>query len=228
MHAFSGLTNIERLNFPSGVRVLEEDAFNGLEMVGYLKLAFMDLPTLKNGTFRGLLNVGTLSIQESDLGIIKPGAFEGMSYVANLNFQNNKIDAVQELYFLPEQKVQNLKFQGNHILDIPKSGAVWFAVEKLTVIDNHFPCDCQIHTLLSGPFSNGSVAEFITNNYCISPLEFNGRPMSDLDLESIGRCEEEVTRGNLEASKDSTSISEGINVGVGGAVGVFWIFLFWR
>lgn len=204
-HAFSGLTNVDKLTFPSGVRTLEQDAFNGLDTVGFLKLAFMDLPSLKSGTFRGLTNVGMFSIQESDLGIVRAGAFEGMTRIGLLNFLNNKIDGIQELHLLPEQLVSSLKFQGNHMLDIPKSGTISFAVDKLTVISNHFPCDCHIHTLLEGPLANSSVYEFISKNYCISPLEVNGRPMIELDIDSIGRCEEEVTRGNLEASKDTTS-----------------------
>lgn len=211
MNAFSGLTNVERLTFPSGMRVLEADAFNGLESVGFLKLAFMDLPSVKEGTFRGLTNVGVLSIQESDLGIVQPGAFDGLTYVGTLNFLNNKIDAIHELLVVPEQHVRTLKFQGNHILDIPKSESVTFHVEKLTVISNHFPCDCHIHTLIEGPFANGSIKDFVTQNYCISPLEYNGRPMSNLDFESIGRCQEEVTRGNLEASKDSANTSSDVN-----------------
>ncbi|GJQ75103.1 hypothetical protein Trydic_g9714 [Trypoxylus dichotomus] len=197
-NAFSGLTNVERLAFPSGIRVLEPDAFNGLESVGFLKLAFMDLPSLKEGTFRGLMNIGVLSIQESDLGVVRAGAFEGLTYIGQLNFLNNKIDAIHEMHIVPDQHVRNVKFQGNHILDIPKADSVSFGgVEKLTVISNHFPCDCHIHTLIEGPFANSSVADFVTQNYCISPLEFNGRPMSDLDFESIGRCQEEVTRGEI-------------------------------
>lgn len=205
-NAFSGLSIVERLTFPSGVRILEPDAFNGLDTVGYLKLAYMDLPSVRNGTFRGLTNVGVLSIQESDLGIIRPGAFEGLTHISNLNFLNNKIDAIHEMLFGQEQHIRNVKFQGNHILEIPKVDAVYFAVAKLTVIANHFPCDCHIHTLLEGPLTNDSVYEFTGRNFCISPLEYNGRPMSDLDFDSIGRCQEEVTRSNLE-SKDLPSSS---------------------
>lgn len=225
-NAFSGLTNVEKLTFPSGVRTLEPDAFNGLDTVGFLKLAYMDLPSLKSGTFRGLTNVGVFSIQESDLGIVRAGSFEGMTRIGVLNFLNNKIDAIQELHLLPEQYVSALKFQGNHMLDIPKSGTISFAVDELTVILNHFPCDCHIHTLLEGPLANNSLFGFITKNYCISPLEVNGRPMSDLDIESIGRCEEEVTRGNLEASKDTSSISTKSNEEVSIVV-CFLCIVFW-
>jgi hypothetical protein len=205
-NAFSGLTNVERLNFPSGVRVLEPDAFNGLDTVGFLKLAFMDLPSLKEGTFRGLTNVGVLSIQESDLGVIESDAFDGLTFISNLYILNNKIDGIQELNLTQEQRIGYLKLQGNHILEIPRAETLSIGVDKLTVIANHFPCDCHIHSLLEGPLANGSLLEFISKNYCISPLEVNGRPMSDIDIDSIGRCQEEVTRGNLEASKDSTSM----------------------
>lgn len=205
-NAFSGLSTVERISLPSGIRIIEADAFNGLDTIGYLKLAYMDLPGVKNGTFRGLSQIGTLSIQESDLGVIRPGGFDGVSYIGNLNFLNNKIDGIQELIFMPDQRIRNLKFQGNHILDIPKTDAIYFAVARLTVIGNHFPCDCHIHTLLEGPLTNDSAYEFTNRNYCISPMEYNGRPMSELDFDSIGRCQEEVTRGNLE-SKDVSSSS---------------------
>lgn len=205
-NAFSGLSIVERITFPSGLRIIEPDAFNGLDTVGYIKLAFMDLPAVKNGTFRGLNNIGVLSIQESDLGVIRPGAFDGISYIGALNFLNNKIDAIQELIFTPDQRIRALKFQGNHILDIPRVENVYFAVSRLTVIANHFPCDCHIHALIEGPFANDSVFEFVTRNYCISPLDMNGRAMSELDFDSIGRCQEEVTRSNLE-SKDVASSS---------------------
>ncbi|XP_044254182.1 slit homolog 3 protein-like [Tribolium madens] len=205
-NAFCGLTNVERLNFPSGVRILEPDAFNGLDTVGFLKLAFMDLPALKEGTFRGLTNVGVFSIQESDLGIIERDAFDGLTFIHNFYILNNKIDGIQELNLTQEQRISYLKLQGNHILEIPRAETLNIGVDKLTVIANHFPCDCHIHTLLEGPLANGSLLEFISKNYCISPLEVNGRPMSDIDIDSIGRCQEEVTRGNLEASKDSTSM----------------------
>lgn len=200
-NAFSGLSNVERLNFPSGVRVLDSDAFNGLDTVGYLKLAYMDLPSLKGGTFRGLTNVRVLSIQESDLGVIDGEAFDGMTYIKFLNVLNNKIDAIEFLNFTDEQQIGHLKFQGNHILEIPKPDTIFIEVDKLTVVSNHFPCDCNIHSLLEGPLANGSLVDFVSKNYCISPLEINGLHMSEIDIESIGRCQEEVTRGNLEASR---------------------------
>lgn len=199
-NAFSGLSNVKELTFPSGLRIVESDSFNGLDTVGDLKLAFMDLPGLNTGTFRGLTNVAVLSIQESDLGVIDGDAFDGMTFISKLNFLNNKIDAIQCLNITREQHIGSLKFQGNHILEIPKSETLFVEVEKLTVISNHFPCDCHIHSLIQGPLANGSVVEFISKNYCISPLEVNGMLMSDIDIDSVGHCQEDVTRENLEAS----------------------------
>ncbi|XP_067000320.1 chondroadherin [Anabrus simplex] len=201
--AFSGLTNVEHLIFPSGIRSVEADAFSGLDTVGLLKLAFMDLTSLKPHTFRGLSHVHVLAIQESDLGIIRTGAFEGMTQVGSLNLLNNKIDAVQELAIRPVNRVRILRIHGNHLLETPLPGAVVIqGVETLSVVNNHFPCDCHIHTLLESPLANSTTGvDFRAKNFCISPLEVNGRPMDTLDLDSIGRCQEQVTRGNLEASK---------------------------
>lgn len=128
---------------------------------------------------------------------------EGLTHVTTLNFLNNKIDAIQDMHVLPEQRVRFLRFQGNHVLDVPKPESVSFGVERLTVISNHFPCNCHVHALLEGPLANGSVGDFVSSNFCISAFEDNGKPLAEVDLESIGRCQEEVTRENLEASKDA-------------------------
>ncbi|CAG9762950.1 unnamed protein product [Ceutorhynchus assimilis] len=207
-NAFTGMTEIDKIVLPSGIRTIEPDCFNGLDYLGHLQLAFMDLRGLKRGIFRGLTNVNYLSIQESDLGNIEGDAFDEMAFVKSLNILNNKIDSIQWLNFTWEQHVVHLRFQGNHILEIPRSETLLIEVEKLTVIQNHFPCDCHIHSLLDGPLANGSMINFISKNYCISPLEVNGMPMNNIDIDSIGRCQEEVTRGNLEASKDTNNSAE--------------------
>ncbi|XP_049837959.1 insulin-like growth factor-binding protein complex acid labile subunit [Schistocerca gregaria] len=197
--AFSGMTNVERLIFPSGIRNVEVDAFNGLDTVGVIKMAFMDLKSLRAHTFRGLSHVHVLSIQESDLGVIRAGCLEGLTHVGTLNVVNNKIDAVQQLAIRPANRIRALRFLGNHLLETPRPGALIIqGVDTMAVHGNHFPCDCHVHTLLESALANGS-AEFRARNFCISPLEMNGKPIAELDLEAIGRCQEQVTRGNLEA-----------------------------
>lgn len=207
-NAFSGLTNAEHLILPSGIKTIEPEAFSGLDSVGLIKLPFMDLTSLKTHTFRGLTHVHVLAIQESDLGVIRYGAFDGISHIGSLNLFNNKIDAIQELH-LRNNKIKTLRLHGNHLLETPKPGAIVIqGIETLSVISNHFPCDCHIHTLLECPLANSSTGDFRDKNYCISPLEVNGKAISTLDLESIGRCQEEVTRGNWEAAPSrATSVS---------------------
>lgn len=202
-NAFSSLTNVERIILPSGIRGIEPDAFQGLDTVGSIKLSFMDLTSLAPFTFRGLININLLSLQESDLGIICAQAFEGMSYVETLSILNNKIDAIQELNITYGHHVKQFRIQGNHLLDTPETGTIILdGIEQLIVVNNHFPCGCHIHTLLDSPFANGTYqqGDFLKNNFCISPLEYNGRRMSDIDIYSIGRCHEQVTRENLEGS----------------------------
>lgn len=204
--AFSGLTNVGHLILPSGIREIEQDAFYGMDTVGLLKLAYMDLKELQPYTFRGLTNVLILTLQESDLGTICSNAFSGMYQVDTLQILNNKIDAIEELNFTYTNQVKKLKFTGNHLLETPDPNAILLdGVENLSVINNHFPCGCHIHTLLDSALANGTYhqSHFLSKNFCISPLEVNGRPMSDLDLFSIGRCQEQVTRENLEASRTS-------------------------
>lgn len=203
-NAFSGLTNVEHIVLPSGIRSIEPDAFSGLDMVGSLKLAFMDLPSLRPYTFRGMTHVHTLSLQESDLGIIRVSAFEGLTFVDNLSIMNNKIDAIQELNVGYNNSVRVFRIHGNHLLEIPGPGAIVVeGVEILSVRGNHFPCDCRIHSLIDGPLGNSSSGDFLSTNYCISPLEVHGNTLSEASVEDIGRCHEHVTKENLDSSTDS-------------------------
>lgn len=205
--AFSGLTNVEHLLLPSGIKTLEPDAFSGLDSVGLIKLPFMDLQSLKSHTFRGLSHVHVLAIQESDLGTIKAGAFEGMTHVGSLNIYNNKIDSVQEFHIRFANKVKIIRFHGNHLLESPRAGAILVqGTDTLSVTANHFPCDCHIHALLEGPFGNSTSGDFRTKNFCISPLDVNGKAIAELDVDAIARCQEEVIRGNWDAPSRAPSL----------------------
>ncbi|XP_058060235.1 phospholipase A2 inhibitor beta isoform X1 [Anopheles bellator] len=213
-NAFSSLSNVDKLILPSGIRSIEPDAFFGLEIVGLMKLSFMDLASLVPYTFRGLTHVKVLSLQESDLGVIRPAAFEGLVHVEVLNILNNKIDAIQELNVTAANRIRVLRIQGNHLLETPEPGAIVLeGIDTLHVNSNYFPCGCSIHTLLESPLANGTyvahgsvpAGDFLSKNFCISPLEVNGLPMSAIDVYSIGRCLEQVTRENLEASNSARS-----------------------
>lgn len=213
--AFSGLTHVEHLILPSGIRVIEPDAFYGMDSVGLLKLAFMDLTELSPFTFRGLTNVQLLSLQESDLGIVCANSFDGLSHVGTLKFLNNKIDLIEELNLTASHHIRHLIFHGNHLLETPEPGTIILdGIRNISVINNHFPCGCHVHTLLDSPLSNGSYqrGDFLSRNFCISPLDVNGKAMSELDLFAIGRCQEQVTRENLDAS-DANSMYSTTNIG---------------
>lgn len=210
--AFSGLTNVEHLLLPSGIRCIDPDAFDGMDGVGLLKLAYMDLQELSPYTFRGLSNVALLTLQESDLGVICANAFDGMSHVGTMKFLNNKIDAIEALNLTYSHHIRHLVFEGNHLLETPEPNAILLeGIRNVSVTNNHFPCGCHVHTLLDSPLSNGSFqhVEFLSRNYCISPLDVNGKPMSELDLYAIGKCQDQVTRENLDASAGAVRSSSG-------------------
>ncbi len=202
--AFANLRHVEHLILPSGIKVIEPDAFNGLDSVGLIKLPFMDLRALESFTFRGLNQVHVLLIQESDLGVVKPQAFEGLANVGTLNIINNKIDHLQELRITPKNRIKIVRFLGNHLLQTPSPGTVQVqVVENFTVVANHFPCDCRIHSLLEGPLANGTSFNFLNKNFCISPLEVNGKPMNEIDLESVARCSREYSLGSWGAAESA-------------------------
>ncbi|KAK6626148.1 hypothetical protein RUM43_006454 [Polyplax serrata] len=210
--AFSGLRNVDHLIFPTGVKNLEADAFSELDYVGILKLAFMDLPYLKPYTFRGLSHVQLLAITDSDLGVIRSNAFDGMTHIGSLNLINNKIDAIQQFHIKKSNNVRVIRLHGNHLLETPRRDAILVQnVETLSVNRNHFPCDCHLHTLLASPLVNSTV-DFRQNNYCISPLEVNGKPISQIDVDSLGRCRDEISRGNLDAFQNDSTSGESIRL----------------
>uniref|UniRef100_A0A6V7LD55 LRRCT domain-containing protein n=1 Tax=Bracon brevicornis TaxID=1563983 RepID=A0A6V7LD55_9HYME len=160
----------------------------------------MDLSCLLPFTFRGLYYVRHLDIQESDLGTIESDAFTGISHIDNINILNNKIDFIKEFKLTNDSIVESLKFHGNHVLRAPNARDTDLQVHNISAIDNYFPCDCHIHELFDSDFVNGSIVEFRRKNYCISPLEFNGRPMSHIDFDSIARCHDNFVKDNLGSS----------------------------
>lgn len=205
--AFSGLTNVEHLIFPSGVQVIETDAFNGLQNVGQIKLTFMDLNSLRAYTFRGLAHIQRLNIQESDLGAMRAEAFAGLTHVDSLNILNNKIDVIDQLRLTSENSIGIFRFNGNHVLAAPRARETYLQVNTIVAINNHFPCDCQIHDVLEGHLANGSADEFRQRNYCISPIEYNGKPMNLVDFDLIARCHDKVVQDNLGSGIVGPSIS---------------------
>ncbi|CAL1683347.1 unnamed protein product [Lasius platythorax] len=197
-HAFAGLTNVNNLIFPSGIRIIEENAFDGLQYVGQLKLSYMDLSGLQANTFYGLSHVHSIYIQESDLGVVQRDAFAGLAHVGYLNILNNKVDLIQRLHLRSENCIEKLRFHGNHVLEAPRQAKdVVLEVNAISAIDNHFPCDCQAHNVLESDFARRNSVEFQRRNYCISPFEYNGKPMNVVDFELVARCHDNVIQDNL-------------------------------
>jgi hypothetical protein len=140
--------------------------------------------------------VRNLVIQTSDLGVIRKDAFFGLEHIDTLNIISNKIDAIEELHLNSNYSINMLRFQKNHVLKAPKFGDASFRVGTVLAEGNHFPCDCQIHLVLESGFVNGSADEFRRRNNCISTAEFNGKPMSLVDLDSIASCHDKLTKDN--------------------------------
>ncbi|XP_063636318.1 insulin-like growth factor-binding protein complex acid labile subunit [Cydia splendana] len=172
-HAFSGLNDVAQIELPSGIRSIEPQAFAGLESVGVLELAYMDLPALQADTFRGLTRVGKLALRESDLGIIRVGAFDGLQRVDTLEMCNNKIDRIEELSLVQNNSVHNFRLTGNHMLETPES--VMLEVDNLVIRGNHLPCECG-RDPLANPLA--LTQGFAEENFCISPLKVRGRSLA--------------------------------------------------
>ncbi|CAG9563122.1 unnamed protein product [Danaus chrysippus] len=172
-HAFSGLNDVTQIELPSGIKSIEPQAFAGLEGVGILELAYMDLPALLPDTFHGLTRVGRLALRESDLGVIKVGAFDGLRRVDILEMCNNKIDGIEELSLIQNNSVRTFKLSGNHMLETPE--AVVLEVENIVIHGNHLPCECGRDPLVN-PLA--LTPDFAEENVCISPLKVRGRSLA--------------------------------------------------
>ncbi|CAK9818059.1 Leucine-rich repeat LGI family member 2 [Anthophora quadrimaculata] len=135
---------------------------------------------------------------ESDLGIIERAAFAGLSHVDRLNILNNKIDLIEKLFLRYENNIEMLRFHGNHVLQAPRHAKdIKLEVNSISAIDNHFPCDCQAHNVLESDFVNGTISDFQKRNFCISPIEYNGKPMNLVDFDLVARCYDNVVQDNL-------------------------------
>ncbi|XP_068627652.1 chondroadherin [Battus philenor] len=172
-HAFSGLNDVNQIELPSGIRSIEPLAFVGLEGVGVLELAYMDLPAVLQDTFFGMTRIGRLALRESDLGVIRAGAFDGLRHVDTFEMCNNKIDGIEELSLVQNNSVHTFKLTGNHMLESPE--AVVLEVDIVVIRGNHLPCECG-----RDPMSNplALTREFADENFCISPLKIRGRSLS--------------------------------------------------
>ncbi|XP_013134652.1 PREDICTED: slit homolog 3 protein [Papilio polytes] len=172
-HAFSGLNDVNQIELPSGIRSIEPQAFAGLEGVGVLELAYMDLPALVQDTFFGMTRIGRLALRESDLGVIRAGAFDGLRIVDTLEMCNNKIDGIEELSLIQNNSVHTFKLTGNHMLESPE--AVVLEVDIVVIRGNHLPCECG-RDPMANPLALSQ--EFADENFCISPLKVRGRSLS--------------------------------------------------
>lgn len=180
-HAFSGLNDVAQIELPSGIRSIEPLAFAGLEGVGVLELAYMDLPAVLQDTFRGLVRVGRLALRESDLGVMRVGAFDGLQRVDILEICNNKVDGIEELSLVQNNSVNTFKLTGNHMLETPE--AVILEVDNIVIRGNHLPCECGRDPLVN-PLA--LTQDFAEENFCISPLKVRGRSLSSVGAGSAG------------------------------------------
>ena len=114
-----------------------------------------------------------------------------------LNILNNKIDFIEQLHISSENRIGTFLFRGNHVLEAPRPADISLQVKTVMIYDNHFPCDCQIHIILESDFVNNSAVEFRKHNFCISPLEYNAKPMSSVDLDLIATCHDILIKDNL-------------------------------
>ncbi|KAI8122642.1 Leucine-rich repeat-containing protein 4B [Lucilia cuprina] len=208
--AFSSLTQVGHLLLPAGIRTVESDAFSGMYTVGLLKLAYMDLEHIRPYTFRGLSNVLLLTIQESDLGVISSEAFAGLTQVDTLQLLNNKIDIIEALDFNETSAIKYLKLHGNHFLQTPEPDAICLdGVDNLELNDNYFPCGCHLQNLLDSAFVSktpNSTQKLLERNYCISPIELNGRLIAEVNIETMAPCQEHLMQGNLGSTANNLKL----------------------
>ncbi|KAB7497531.1 hypothetical protein Anas_07956 [Armadillidium nasatum] len=139
--------------------------------------------------FRGLKNVTQISIQESDLGILRRLAFNGFSNIGELRIINNKVDAIESLTVEEESNVDGVIVKGNHFLNIKESEDVLKirANERTVIVENFFPCNCQLHWIVSSP-SAKTAPLFNLHNYCVSPYALHGQSIDVVNLTTLEMC----------------------------------------
>ena len=93
-NAFNGLpvTHIY-LRF-NGLRVLDRDAFSGLDSLTTLELSDNDLNSLPGGVFNGLQLLTTLELSNNELNSLPGGVFNGLQLLTTLELSNNELKSL--------------------------------------------------------------------------------------------------------------------------------------
>ena len=94
-----------------------------------------------------------------------------MTDVEEIRIVSNKIDRLEDFALPSQNSVKSLILEGNHILEVPSLSALQqIHVEKVTVVKNHFPCNCRVIYLLESVLGR---SEHFLNRYVIDSLCIN-------------------------------------------------------
>ena len=92
-----------------------------------------------------------------------------MTDVEEIRIVSNKIDRLEDFALPSQNSVKSLILEGNHILEEPSLSALQqIHVEKVTVVKNHFPCNCRVIYLLESVLGR---SEHFLNRYVIDSAQ---------------------------------------------------------
>uniref|UniRef100_W5NCW3 Leucine-rich repeat LGI family, member 3 n=2 Tax=Lepisosteus oculatus TaxID=7918 RepID=W5NCW3_LEPOC len=147
----------------------------GIISLTIVNAAFTEIP---EGAFSHLHLLQFLLLNSNTFSIIADDAFAGLSHLQYLFIENNDIQALSKNTFRGLKALTHLSLANNNLQVLPRD--LFRHLDILTDLDlrgNSFRCDCKIKWLVDWLEKTNTTVPAI---YCASPIEFQGRRISDL------------------------------------------------
>jgi len=102
---------------------------------------------VSNDVFPVLGSLETLSLSNCRVEAVSRGAFQNLPSLSTLILNNNKLSELKDGTLKmgrTGRSLQKLHLGGNHFETISEDAASWKVLEKLTLGDNPWTCDCAV------------------------------------------------------------------------------------
>ncbi|MBN3296950.1 leucine-rich repeat LGI family member 3 [Amia ocellicauda] len=147
----------------------------GIISLTMVNAAFTEIP---EGAFSHLHLLQFLLLNSNTFSLIADDAFAGLPHLQYLFIENNDIQALSKHTFRGLKALTHLSLANNNLQILPRE--LFKHLDILTDLDlrgNSFRCDCKIKWLVDWLEKTNTSVPAI---YCISPIEYQGRRISDL------------------------------------------------
>jgi hypothetical protein len=143
---FTSQPNITSINLNrNGIKEIEENAFNGLELLSTLYLIGNDITNIPNGLFNNTPALRSLDFERNQLTRIESETFSNLRNLRYLWLEHNRIDAISPNFTHPfADSISLVNLKGNVCVDgeVDFTGELSFVLFNMHVakcFENHSP-----------------------------------------------------------------------------------------